>query len=78
MTPKSATRDEIAIMARIAGLELEPQYLEELVEAYRNVEPMLHRIRRGRDRADEPAHAFDPRKFMPPTGRQAPGAGNDE
>jgi hypothetical protein len=26
---------------------------------------MLMRVRRGRERADEPAHAFDPRKFMP-------------
>ena len=52
-------------MARIAGLDLAPQYFEELVEAYHNIEPMLWRIRQGRPRADEPAHTFDPRKFMP-------------
>ena len=64
MTPKSASRDEIVTMARVAGLELEPHYMDELVEAYRNIEPMLQRIRRDRARADEPAHTFDPRKFM--------------
>lgn len=65
MTRKPATREEIAAMARIAGLQLAPQYFDELVEAYHNIEPMLARVRRSRDRADEPAHAYDPRKFMP-------------
>lgn len=60
-----ATVDEIAAMAKIAGLKLSPQHFDELVAAYRNIEPMLWRIRTGRARADEPAHAFDPRKFMP-------------
>jgi hypothetical protein len=52
-------------MARAAALNLSPEYFDELVAAYRNIEPMLWRIRAGRDRADEPAHTFDPRKFMP-------------
>jgi hypothetical protein len=65
MTQKPATREDIAAMARIAGLDLSPEHFEELVEAYANLEPMLMRLRRGRDRADEPAHVFDPRKFMP-------------
>lgn len=60
-----ATVEEIAAMAKIAGLNLSPKYFDELVAAYRNIEPMLWRIRTGRARADEPAHAFDPRKFMP-------------
>lgn len=60
-----ATVEEIAAMAKVAGLELSPQYFDELVVAYRNIEPMLWRIRTGRARADEPAHTFDPRKFMP-------------
>jgi hypothetical protein len=51
-------------MARIAGLDVIPAYFDELVDAYRNIEPMLWRIRTSRARADEPAHAFDPRKFM--------------
>lgn len=65
MTQKPATREDIAAMARIAGLDLSPEHFEELVEAYANLEPMLMRLRRGRDKADEPAHVFDPRKFMP-------------
>lgn len=65
MTRKSATREEIAAMATVAGLDLAPKHFDELVEAYRNIEPMLWRIRQGRERADEPAHTFDPRKFMP-------------
>ncbi len=63
--PAAATREEIAVLARHAGLDLPPDIFEELVQAYANVEPMLMRLRRGRDRADEPAHVFDPRKFMP-------------
>jgi Asp-tRNA(Asn)/Glu-tRNA(Gln) amidotransferase C subunit len=65
MDRKPATREEIAVLARIAGLELSEAHFEELVEAYGNVEPMLWRLKSGRDRADEPAHVFDPRKFMP-------------
>lgn len=62
---RPATRDEIAVMARAAGLDLSPAHFDELVDAYGQLEPMLWRLRRGRDRADEPAHVFDPRKFMP-------------
>ena len=65
MKKKPATRDEIAVLAKTAGLDLPAEYFDELVEAYLNIEPMLMRVRRGRERADEPAHAFDPRKFMP-------------
>lgn len=66
MSRQPATREDIVVMAKIAGLSsLPPHYIDEIVEAYRNIEPMLWRIRTGRDRADEPAHAYDPRKFMP-------------
>ena len=65
MTDKPASREDIAAMARIAGLDLPPALFDELVAGYVNLEPMLWRLRRGRDRADEPAHVFDPRKFMP-------------
>jgi hypothetical protein len=68
MTNKPASRDEIAAMARVAGLDLPPAIFEELVDGYATLEPMLWRLRRGRDRADEPAHVFDPRKFMPKSG----------
>ena len=62
---RPASREEIAVMARAAGLDLSPAHLGELVDAYGQLEPMLWRLRRGRERADEPAHVFDPRKFMP-------------
>lgn len=65
MTIPPATREDIAVLARNAGLNLSDEYFEELVQAYGVVEPMLRRIRNSRDRADEPAHTFDPRKFMP-------------
>ena len=65
MERKPATREDIAAMLKIAGLDLGPDYFDEIVEAYHNIEPMLWRIRQGRNRADEPAHTFDPRKFMP-------------
>lgn len=65
MNKQPATRDEIAALARNAGLDLPPDLFDELVEAYRNVEPMLMRLRRNRGYADEPAHVFDPRKLMP-------------
>ncbi len=68
MERKPATRDEIATLVKFAGLELDAAGLDEVVEAYQNIEPMLWRIPRGRDRADEPAHTFDPRKFMPDVG----------
>lgn len=65
MKKEPATREDIAVLAKTAGLDLPAEYFDELVEAYLNIEPMLMRVRRGRDRADEPAHAYDPRKFMP-------------
>jgi hypothetical protein len=63
MNKQPTTRDDIAALARNAGLDLPPDLFDELVEAYRSVEPMLMRLRRGRGYADEPAHVFDPRKF---------------
>lgn len=65
MNRSPASREDILAVARIAGLDLEAKYLDELIEAYRNIEPMLLRIRQDRPRADEPAHTFDPRKFLP-------------
>ncbi len=65
MDRSPASREDIMAVARVAGLDLEGKYLDELIEAYRTIEPMLLRIRQGRPRADEPAHTFDPRKFLP-------------
>jgi hypothetical protein len=65
MKKDPATRAEIAVLAKTAGLNLPAEYFDELVEAYHNIEPMLLRLRRSRERGDEPAHTYDPRKFMP-------------
>jgi hypothetical protein len=59
------TQDEIVLLARQAGLDLPPEYLPELIEAYGNVRRMIDRIPTGRPRGDEPAHLFVPTKFVP-------------
>jgi hypothetical protein len=58
-----ATREEIAVLARRAGLELGTEHFAQLVDAYGHLERMLGRIRRARSYADEPAHVFVPTKF---------------
>jgi hypothetical protein len=65
MNPPAATRDEIRFLAQRAGLELQPEYFDELVAAYALVEKMLGNIRRGFGTADEPAHVFVARAFEP-------------
>lgn len=64
MTAKP-TDDEIVLLARQAGLDLPPEYFQELISAYGNVRRMIDRIPTGRPRGDEPAHVFVPTKFMP-------------
>ncbi len=59
------TRDEILQMARFAGLDLPPEFHEDLFHAHARVQEMLDRLPRDRDRGDEPAHVFDPLRFMP-------------
>jgi hypothetical protein len=58
-----ATREEIAVLARRAGLDLGTEHFDQLVDAYGHLEQMLGRIRRARSYADEPAHVFVPTKF---------------
>jgi hypothetical protein len=65
MSPEPATRQEIDVFARRAGLKLTDDHFEELVQAYGYVEQMLIRLRRARSYADEPAHVFVPTKFVP-------------
>ena len=65
MPPTPATREEITVLARRAGLELGAEHFDQLVEAYGHLERMLGRIRRARAYADEPAHVFVPTKFLP-------------
>ncbi len=65
MPLEPATRDEIAVLARRAGLNLSAEHFDQLVDAYGHLEQMLGRIRRARSYADEPAHIFAPSKFQP-------------
>lgn len=57
-------RAEVEFLAQRAGLgNLAPQHLDQMVDAYPYVQAMLSRLRRGRDRGDEPAHAFSAGRF---------------
>ncbi len=56
---------EVALLARQAGLDLSPEYFQQLVSAYGHVRRMIDRLPLERPRGDEPAHAFDPTKFVP-------------
>ena len=56
---EEATREEVAVLARQAGLDTLPEpYFEELLSAYRHLQRMTARISRDRPRSDEPAHVF--------------------
>ena len=68
MTEKAPDRDQIIMLARHAGLDLPPPYLDELVSAYTNLQRLLARIPSSRRRSDEPAHVFAPEKFTPREG----------
>jgi hypothetical protein len=59
------TQDEIVLFARQAGLDLPPEYFQQLVEAYGNVRRMVGRLPRDWPRGAEPAHVFVPTTFMP-------------
>ena len=58
-----ATREEVVILARRAGLQLSDEHFNQLVDAYGHLEQMLRRIAGARSYADEPAHVFVPTKF---------------
>lgn len=66
MDEQQPGRDDILLMARLAGLRLPAAYEEELVEAYGHVRRLAALVPRPRSRGDEPAHAFDPARFAPP------------
>jgi hypothetical protein len=67
------TSDEVALLAGRAGLDLPPEFLQELTEAYAHVRQMTRRIPNGRPRADEPAHVFVATKFQPAKFQRAEG-----
>ena len=60
--PPPATREEIAQMAKRAGLDLSPQHFDALCDAWAKVATLAARIPRARPRADEPAHTFISRR----------------
>ena len=65
MADASPSPDEVASLARVAGLDLPAEYFQQLVSAYSHVRRMIDRLPLERPRGDEPAHAFDPTEFVP-------------
>jgi len=59
------TREQMAQLAKIAGLELSPEHFEDMVTGYERIRGMLDRMPTGRPRGDEPAHVFRPETFAP-------------
>jgi hypothetical protein len=53
--PPSSPR-EIRRMARLAGLHLPDELMDELCKSYPAFEAMVRRLSRARNRFDEPAH----------------------
>ena len=62
----SSNHDDALILARLAGLDLPVEFHADLFVAYEKLQGMIARMPR-RDRTEEPAHIFDPTRFMPPT-----------
>lgn len=61
----SPSREDVLQLARQAGLDLPPEYQQQLIEAYGHVRQMIARLPTGRPHGDEPAHIFDPMNFLP-------------
>ncbi len=55
---KPPTDDDIVRLARQAGLDLPPDFMPELIDAYGHVRQMTERLSVARPRGDEPAHVF--------------------
>jgi hypothetical protein len=62
---QTPTDDDIARLARQAGLDLPAEFMPELIEAYGHVRRMTERVRTARPRGDEPAHVFVASTFQP-------------
>ena len=62
---QTPTDDDIARLARQAGLDLPAAFMPELIEAYGHVRRMTERIAAARPRGDEPAHVFVASAFQP-------------
>jgi len=66
MTKPPPTDEDIARLARQAGLDLPPEFMPELIDAYSHVRRMVGRVSAARPRGDEPAHVFVARAFQAP------------
>jgi hypothetical protein len=62
---QTPTDDDIARLARQAGLDLPAEFMPELIDAYGHVRQMTARVRAARPRGDEPAHVFVASAFQP-------------
>lgn len=62
--------NEIEVLLRYAKLNDFPkEYHNDVLSAFNEIQPVLTRIRRERDRADQAAHVFDPRRFFEPVSK---------
>ncbi len=59
------SREEVASLARLAGLDLPEAFFAELVSAYGKVRELIDALPHARPRSDEPAHVFVPERFLP-------------
>jgi len=50
--------EQIRIAIENSGLNLSPSHLQELIDIYPYIEPMLLRIRADQEKTTEPAHLF--------------------
>jgi hypothetical protein len=64
MKGSTTSSSDIIALASFARLELTPRLLQELAESYQYVQSVLDRMPHGLAPAVEPAHTFDPRKFI--------------
>jgi len=62
---KTFSDDDIARLARQAGLDLPAEFMPELIDAYGHVRQMTERLSAARPRGDEPAHVFVASAFKP-------------
>lgn len=65
MPPEPLSRETIRSITLAAGLNLNDEMFDDLVESYRVYEPILAKLPRDATYSAEPAHVFDPRSFMP-------------
>ena len=68
-----STREEIAALARQAGLDLPDTLMDELCASYPAFEAMVRRLPRARPKFDEPAHVADVARLAAPASGDQPG-----